>query len=140
MSALNLEIILGVSRAHAAMSRRFDIELGAVHGIGLHDLHLLSALARAPDQRLRRIDLARHLGMTASGVTWMLRPVIKRGLVASVASEHDARVAFAVLTEAGRLLLTDALPLARRLAAKILEPHFGRDELVRFAEIIPRVG
>ena len=140
MSRLDLEIILGVSRAHAAMSRRFDVELGAVHGIGLHDLQLLSALVSAPEHRLRRIDLARHLGVTASGVTWMLRPAIKRGLIASVPSEHDARVAFAVLTEAGRELVTNALPLARRLAAKILEPHFSREELVHFAEIIPRLG
>jgi DNA-binding MarR family transcriptional regulator len=139
MAALHLQFFLDLSRAQAMASRRFDAELGAVHGLGLNDLQLLLALEQAPGHRLRRIDLAQHLGLTPSGVTWMLRPLTKRRLVASEASDEDARVAFAVLTEAGRRLVAEAVPSARRLAAELLQPRLGKEELERVAHVLARL-
>src|SRR5579863_9980238 len=112
MSAQHLKLFLDLNRAHAIILRRFDAELGSVHGIGLSDLQLLHVLDGAPEQRLRRGDLAQALGVTASGVTWMLRPLIKRRLVTSEGSESDGRVTFAVLTAGGRQLVEDAVPSA----------------------------
>ena len=140
MSALHLNLFFDLNRAHALSSRRFDAELGGVHGIGLNDLQLLVALDQAPDRRLRRIDLAHQLGVTASGVTWMLRPLIKRRLVASEASADDARVAFAVLTEGGRRLVAEATPSGRQLAADLLAAGLNKKELVRVAEWIARLA
>ncbi len=112
----HLELLFQLNRAHAVTSRQFDATLGGVHGVGLNDLHLLATLAAAPAQRMRRVDLAIQLGVTPSGVTWMLRPLTKRRLVTSEPSPDDARVAFAVLTEAGARLTRDALASARALA------------------------
>ncbi len=140
MSALHLSIVLELGRANAIATRRFDAELGGVHGIGLSDFQVLYALEQATGRRLRRIDLAERLGLTPSGVTWLLRPLIKRRLVASEASTQDARVAFAVLTEAGRRLVGDALLTARALAAELLAPHAGKQELARFADAIAGFG
>ncbi|MFT3772124.1 MAG: MarR family transcriptional regulator [Minicystis sp.] len=139
MSAHRLTFLFALNRAHAAVIRRFDASLGAVHGIGLNDLHLLEVLAEAPDQRLRRTDLAQQLGLTASGVTWMLRPLTKRRLVTSQASEEDGRVTFAVLTSGGRQLVADALPTARRIAAELLGAP-TREELASAAAMIARLG
>lgn len=138
MSAL--KFFLDLSRAHAVVSRRFDAELGGVHGLGLNDLRLLWALDQAPGHRLRRIDLARELGVTASGVTWMLRPLVKRRLVSSESSSEDARVAFAVITEAGRRLVGEAVPSGRRLGAEILEGQLTKQELSQAAELIARLA
>jgi DNA-binding MarR family transcriptional regulator len=124
-----LAFFLELNRAHAAASRRFDAALGGWHGIGLNDLHLLATLAAAPDRRMRRVDLARELGVTPSGVTWMLRPLTKRRLVTSEASEDDARVAFAVLTEGGRRLVEEALPSGREIARELLEGHTTKQAL-----------
>ncbi len=120
MSAAHLSLVFDLHRAHAAAERRFDAVLGSLHGIGLNDLQLLHALDRAPDQRLRRVDLANALGLTPSGVTWILRPLIKRGICASEPDPADARAAYAMLTPAGRELLADALPTARKLAHGML--------------------
>lgn len=136
----HLSLFLGLNRAHAVVSRRFDAHVGGLHGIGLNDLQLLHALDQAPGRRLRRVDLAGKLGVTPSGVTWMLRPLIKRRLVASEGSETDARVAFAVLTEGGRRLLADALPSAQRLAKETLETHVGAADLARMAELLTLLG
>ena len=121
MSSIHLQLFLEFNRAHAVALRRFDAELGGVHGLGLNDLQLLLALDHAPDRRLRRVDLAQALGVTPSGVTWMLRPLTKRRLVASHPHPTDARAAFAAITDAGRRLLADALPTARSVAESLLE-------------------
>jgi DNA-binding MarR family transcriptional regulator len=121
------------------VSRRFDAALGGWHGIGLADLHLLVTLDRAPEHKLRRVDLARELGVTPSGVTWMLRPLTKRRLVTSEASDEDARVAFAVLTEGGRRLVAEAVPSGRELARELLDGG-GKQELAHAAAVIARLA
>jgi DNA-binding MarR family transcriptional regulator len=139
MSALHLKVFLDLNRAHAIASRRFDADLGGVYGIGLNDLQLLHTLEQAPDRRLRRVDLAQRLGVTPSGVTWMLRPLTKRRLVASEASARDARVAFAVLTDAGRRLVAEVLPAGRRLATELLEAQLAKQELAQVADLLARL-
>src|SRR3569832_166070 len=110
MSMRHLKVFFDLNRAQAVAARRFDAQLGGLHGLALKELQLLAALDEAPEQRLRRIDLAEALQVTPSGVTWMLRPLTKRRLVTSQASDEDARVAIAVLTAGGRRLVADALP------------------------------
>ncbi len=134
-----LAVLLDFNRAHAVVSRRFDATLGGLHGLGLNDLHLLSALDRAPDRKLRRIDLARELGVTPSGVTWMLRPLTKRRLVGSQPSTEDARVTFAVLTEAGHRLVADATASGRALAKELIGDH-GKQELAHAANVLAKLG
>jgi len=137
--AHHLGFLLEMNRAHASAARRFDAAIGAVHGIGLNDFHLLQALSAAPGRRLRRTDLAHALGVTVSGVTWMLRPLTKRRLVTHAASEEDGRVTYAVLTEAGHRLVEDALPTARHIATDLLDGRIEGDELSRVAAIVARL-
>jgi DNA-binding MarR family transcriptional regulator len=139
-AALPLELLLGLNRTYAVVSRRFDADLGALHGLGLNDLHVLVTLDQAPERRLRRVDLARALGITPSGVTWLLRPLSKRRLVSSQPSPDDARVAFAVLTPAGQQLVANAVPTARHLAAAMLEGHRVGTDLAQVASFVARLG
>ena len=138
-SPAHLRFFFDLNRAHARAVRRFDASLGGVHGIGLNDLHLLHTLEAAPGHRLRRTDLAQTLGLTASGVTWLLRPLIKRRLVTNEPSADDGRVTFAVLTAAGRRLVEDAVPSAHEIASDLLEAH-ERDDVTRAADMIARLG
>jgi DNA-binding MarR family transcriptional regulator len=135
-----LDLLLSLNRTHALVSRRFDADLGGLHGLGLNDLHLLVTLDEAPDRRLRRVDLARALGLTPSGVTWLLRPLVKRRLVSSQPSPDDARVAFAQLTAAGQRLVADARPSARRLAATMLQDPPADADIARVASFLARLG
>jgi DNA-binding MarR family transcriptional regulator len=140
MTIQHLELFLGLNRAHSVVSRYFDATLGALHGIGLTELQLLRALAGAPEHRLRRSDLAHLLGVTPSGVTWMLRPLTKRRLVTNSPDPADARASFAVLTEAGRRLAAEALPTARHLATALLAPHVKGRDLGFIADLMGRLG
>jgi DNA-binding MarR family transcriptional regulator len=58
---------------------------------------------------LRRVDLAERLGVTASGVTRSLLPLEKLGLVERQPDPRDARVGYALITDAGKGLLANAL-------------------------------
>jgi DNA-binding MarR family transcriptional regulator len=122
-----LDEFLGIRRTVALWETRVDAELGAAHGIGLSDFAALHHLAEAPGARLRRIDLARKLALTPSGVTRLLAPLERRGIVAREADGNDARATFAVLTRAGKTLAKDATASVTVIAEAILGSLGDRD-------------
>ncbi|MGK5028173.1 MarR family winged helix-turn-helix transcriptional regulator [Janthinobacterium sp. MDT1-19] len=116
-----LDFCLRLARAQALLVRRFDSALGNLHGLSFSDYQLLYQLQRAPGARLRRIDLAERLALTASGVTRSLMPLEKIGLVARQADVRDARVGYAVLTAAGQELLGHANATAHAVGRELLQ-------------------
>jgi DNA-binding MarR family transcriptional regulator len=122
-----LHEFLGIRRAIALWEGRADAELGAVHGIGLSDFAALHHLAEAPGRRLRRVDLARRLALTPSGVTRLLAPLERRGILAREEAGHDARATYAVLTPSGEALVADATATVTALADGILGSLDARD-------------
>jgi DNA-binding MarR family transcriptional regulator len=122
-----LEEFLGIRRTVALWESRTDAQLGAVHGLGLSDFATLYALADAPGGRLRRVDLARRLALTPSGVTRLLGPLERRGIVAREQSGNDARATYAVLTRSGKTLVKDATTTVTAIAESILGSLSERD-------------
>lgn len=116
-----LDVVLALQAVQAAVTRRFDREVGGAHGLSLNDVVVLRALAEAPGRRLRRVDLADALALTPSGVTRLLLPLERVGWVARQANPRDARVAYAALTDAGAERLAEALVTAERLADEVTE-------------------
>jgi DNA-binding MarR family transcriptional regulator len=88
-------------RAHAAATRSLSAQLSADHGLTLSDYEVLLRLARAPDRRMRRVDLAEQVLLTASGVTRLLDGLERSAYVERAACSSDRRVVYAVLTEEG---------------------------------------
>lgn len=74
----------------------------SIHGIGFTEYLVLRHLNLAPGNKLRRIDIAAKVGLTASGVTRLLNPMQKIGLVSKEESPRDARVSLVTLTDAGK--------------------------------------
>ena len=56
-------------RAHAALTRELSSRLEALHELTLSDFDVLIQLYYAEGRRMRRIDLARSVLLTASGIT-----------------------------------------------------------------------
>jgi DNA-binding MarR family transcriptional regulator len=123
-----LSTVLDLARARTLILRDVDAAIGMHHGIGLSDLGLLLELQRAPDQRMRRVDLAHRLGVTTSGVARQLAPLERIGLVGREPSPGDARLALVVLTEAGARVASEAQPTAERGAETALAKLWGSDE------------
>ena len=101
-------LVLALAAAWNRLERHLDNSLGAIRGISLAEYRLLRALGDAPGSQASRVDLARAVGLTPSGVTRALRPMEKLNIVSTVKSKRDARLAIAALTPAGREVLEDA--------------------------------
>jgi DNA-binding MarR family transcriptional regulator len=116
----SLSFCLALARTYATLSRQFDGRLGGLHGLSFADFTLMLQLCRAPDGRLRRVDLAQSLGLTASAVTRALIPLEKIGLVSRQTDPHDARVGYATLTKTGRRVLEEAMDSAELISRETI--------------------
>jgi len=94
----------------------------SLYGIGLTEYLILRSLKSAPALRMRRIDLAQAVGLSASGVTRVLNPMEKIGLVEKDHVERDARVRLVVLTEAGTRVFDEASTSFNQVAESLLKP------------------
>ncbi|MCF3182842.1 MarR family winged helix-turn-helix transcriptional regulator [Streptomyces sp. NPDC127069] len=136
-----LDVSLRLVKAQTALVRRFDSRLGALFGVSLADFLVLLHLGRAEGGRMRRVDLAGALGLTASGVTRGLAPLERIGLVVREADARDARVAYAALTDAGRERLADALKAAEQVAADVFAaPEWAGADIEQLSGLLTRLG
>ena len=126
-------------RANAAVTRQLSAQLSADHGLNLSAYEALLSLARAPDSRLRRIDLANGLLLTAGGVTRLLDGLERDGLVGREEDSSDRRVSYAVLTDAGRAKLRAASKSHTRQIRELLGGPFEEDELAQLAALLDRL-
>jgi DNA-binding MarR family transcriptional regulator len=100
----NLSLLFSINRANSVISRRLSVQ-----GLDFSDFIILYCLNGAEGKKLRRIDLAQKLGLTASGITRMLLPLEKLHIISRDQSEDDARARYATLTKGGETLFQDAL-------------------------------
>lgn len=103
-------LCLHLRRAARVLARRFDTALRPF-GLTNGQFSLLMSLNRPDGPRIG--DLVPLLGMDRTTLTAALKPLERRGLVASVVDPKDARARRLTLTEAGRGTLKDALPVWR---------------------------
>ncbi|TVZ88199.1 MarR family winged helix-turn-helix transcriptional regulator [Streptomyces sp. BK340] len=136
-----LDASLRLVRAQTALVRRFDARLGGLHGVSLADFTMLLRLGQAPGGRMRRVDLAEALGLTASGVTRGLAPLERIGLVTREPDARDARVAYASLTGTGRERLTEMLATAKETASEIfVGPAWSEEDIALLSGLLTRLG
>jgi DNA-binding MarR family transcriptional regulator len=112
--------------AHATLTRELSAALVASHGLTINDYGCLLLLSRAGEEGMRRIDLANQLQLSPSGITRLLDRLEDQGLVGKGECKSDARVSYAILTDAGLEKLKDAAPghvedIERRLSAVLSE-------------------
>jgi DNA-binding MarR family transcriptional regulator len=101
------QAVLSIEKLAGKLARKLEGALSP-HGISYTEFLVLSALYAASGRSMRRIDLAESVGLSASGVTRMLRPMQKIGLVERDTNPRDARVSMVSLTSAGARILEEA--------------------------------
>lgn len=134
-----LEAWVRFLRAHAALTRALSADLVAGHGLTINDYEVLLHLQRAPEQRLRRVDLAERVLLTASGITRLLEGLESGGLVERAACETDRRVVYAQLTEAGEQKLREASGTHLAGIHELFTSRFGEDELAALSSFLGRL-
>lgn len=114
-------------------------ELVAEHGLTINDYEALLHLSRADGGRMRRVDLAGLLLLTASGVTRLLDGLESAGLVERASCASDRRVTYAVLTEAGRTRLHQASGSHVAGVRAFFEARYSEEELEQLAGLLGRL-
>jgi DNA-binding MarR family transcriptional regulator len=126
-----LKYVISLNQMQSVVSRKFD-HMGSM--VGFTDFIVLYHLSNAEGQKLRRVDLADKVGVTASGVTRILLPMEKIGLVGREANPRDARVSIATLTKSGQRVLDETLERAEIIAADII-PLRAKDDINTLIDI-----
>jgi DNA-binding MarR family transcriptional regulator len=126
--------------AHAALTRELNAVLIGSHGLTINDYGCLLLLSRSGEQGMRRIDLANELQLSPSGITRLLDRLEEQGYVGKGECKEDARVSYAVLTEAGLAKIREAWPehvdaVERRVASVLSE-----EEIQTLRELLGRLG
>ena len=126
-------------RAHAALTRELSSRLEAVHELTLSDFDVLVQLYYAEGRRLRRIDLARSVLLTASGITRLLDGLESCGLVAKERCDSDARVTYAVLTKSGVKKIEEARESHLADIEELFGSRFSPQERAQLTELLGRL-
>lgn len=131
------EILIRLTTLQAAFQKRLSAAL-SIHGISLTEYLVLRQLSRAPGKTLRRIDLAQAVGLTPSGVTRLLNPMEKIGLVSKEAGARDARVSLVGIAPPGETIFGESNVTFAETAKELLAPldAEGRKALSRIADAL----
>jgi DNA-binding MarR family transcriptional regulator len=116
-----------------------NARLVADHGLTINAYEALLLLQRAEEGRMRRVDLAEQLILTASGVTRLLDGLEQSGLVGRASCASDRRVTYAVLTDSGRAKLREASRTHIADIREYFESRMSEDEIAQLADLLGRV-
>ena len=126
-------------RAYVSTTRLLSAELQEEHGLTINDYEALLVLSRADGGRLKRVELARSLMLTPSGITRLLQGLEDAGLVERATCPTDLRVTYAQLTDAGRETLEAAASGHVASIRGLFEEHFAQKEIDAIAEILGKL-
>jgi len=93
----------------SAITRELAERLMGAPGLTLSGYDVLVQLARAPERKLRNIELAKAVVLTRSGVTRLVDGLERDGLVRRASCPSDKRGTFVALTSEGARRLREAV-------------------------------
>lgn len=133
---ISLKVFINLSKILTENSRRFN---GGLDGLGFNEFVILFHLNQAPNKKIRRIDLAEKMGLTASGVTRILAPMEKIGLIKKETTSRDARVRYVTMTSSGQRNLTETLENTQSFFEKIFPPNKLK-EITKLSNLLIELG
>ncbi|HTZ65706.1 MAG TPA: MarR family transcriptional regulator [Solirubrobacteraceae bacterium] len=131
----------GFLRAHACLAKRLDAELEREHGLPMTSYEVLHHLDDAGAAgRMRMCDLAEHAQLSRSGLTRLVDRLERDGLLERCSCQHDARGAYACLTQLGRERLTQARGTHMAVVREHFFSRFSEPELDTLAHLWDRIA
>jgi DNA-binding MarR family transcriptional regulator len=126
-------------RAHSALTRDMNAQLVTEHGLTINDYEVMLHLSQAEGRRMRRVDLADTVLLTASGITRLLDGLERFGYVERAECASDKRVTYAVLTDAGLAKLEAAAVSHLDRLRELFVERYSDEELATLAELLARL-
>ena len=116
-----MSFIMNLWTINAIILKEIDGKLGSVHGISFTEYMVLFHLNNSNTKSMRRVDLAQSLGLTASGVTRLVAPMEKIGLIQKRVNKRDARVSLVEITSSGKRVLNDSMRSLEEISNSLLK-------------------
>ena len=139
LSTAPVQAFIRLLQGHAAATRELSANLVRDHGLTINDYEALLRLSRADGNYLKRVELAESLVLTPSGVTRLLDGLERAGYVEKGSCDTDARITYAVLTDAGHEKLEEASRSHIAQIRAFFGERFDEDELATLAELLGRL-
>jgi DNA-binding MarR family transcriptional regulator len=124
---------------HAAITRELEARLMGAHGLTLSDYDVLVQLARAPEHKLRNIELAKAVVLTRSGVTRLVDGLERDGLVRRASCPSDKRGSFVALTDVGVARLREAAATHLDAIRELFLERLGTDGREQMDSLLGRL-
>lgn len=132
----SLKLLMNLAIVQSATSRKFDGRLGS---LGFTEFLILFHLEQTSEGKMRRVDLAELTGLTASGITRLLAPMEKIGLVKKESNTSDARVSLVTIAPSGKRMLKESIENAEELAQRLLA-NSKKEEVAHATELLQKLG
>ena len=139
-SPKSVEAVGHLLGAHATLTRELSTQLVKEHGLTMSEYEVLLLLSRESEHAMRRIDLSREVRLSPSGITRMLDRLEATGLVEKGSCSSDARVAYAVLTEAGMQKLRECSPDHFAAIERLIGERLSEDEVESLSQLLSRLS
>ena len=139
-SPKSVEAVGHLLGAHATLTRELSTQLVKEHGLTMSEYEVLLLLSREPEQAMRRIDLSREVRLSPSGITRMLDRLEATGLVEKGSCSSDARVTYAVLTEAGMQKLRECSPDHFAAIERLIGERLSEDDVESLSQLLSRLS
>lgn len=128
------QLIIDLAKLQSNIQKQVGYSLSP-HGIGLSDYFVLHELYQAPLHKMRRSDLAEKIGLSPSGVTRLLNPLEKIGLVEKGVNPRDARVSLVAITDTGKQIYKEA-SMTFTNASSVLFENLNDKQLAKLADLL----
>jgi len=119
------------------LAKKVDGQL-TVHGISFTEYMIMHNLNGSVLKTMRRIEIAEAVGISASGVTRLLAPMEKIGLVERESNPRDARQSLVKLSKAGQRLFEEASVSFEHCSKSMLE-SLSANQLEKMIELSARL-
>ena len=130
------KFFIDIAKFQTELNRRLDARL---NGIGFNEFIILYHLSQATNCTMRRIDLAEKVGLTASGITRLLLPMEKIGLIKKESNAHDARVSQVVIAPGGQMKLKEGIERMEIFCEDVI-PKNKTKKMDEFSTLLTEIG
>lgn len=125
---------------HGRLFARLDDELLRAHGLSLAEYEVLVQLGEAGCRGLRMAQLAERALVSRSGLTRRVDGMVVAGLVCRQPCPSDRRGTLALITDAGRARLDEAVPTHVAGVRRHLLDALSPEEMAVLSTALGRVG
>ncbi len=131
--ALSSTFVVRNALLASKLAKRAGVRLSA-HGISLSEYLVMDYLDASPRKAVPRVELAEHLGMSASGVTRLVAPMEKNHILEKEINPRDARQSLVKLTATGQTLFNETSASFEHIAGDLVS-RLSENQLKKLLEL-----